>query len=434
MKEVIYKINNKTSKIGIIGLGYVGIPLASEFLKNGFKVLGFDTDEEKINSLKNGSSYINHISSDFLKEHMNINFDVSKDVSMIKNVDVIILCLPTPLDEKNNPNMEYVFGTIKSISPFLLKNQTLILESTTYPGTTSEEIYPMIEKLGFNVGKDFFLVYSPEREDPGNKDFKTNEIPKIVSGHTSNCLYVGSSIYEKIVNEIVQVSSTQTAELTKLLENIHRAVNIGLVNEMKIISDGLGIDIYEVIDAAATKPFGFTPYYPGPGIGGHCIPIDPFYLTWKAKQKGIETQFIELAGTINNQMPLRVADEALNLLKKNKLNQKKSKILILGLAYKKDVDDMRESPSIRIMEELERFVDKVDYSDPYIPNMPKTRRYSSSKQSIEVKKDNLRQYDLVIIATDHSEFNYSLIKESSSMILDTRGVYRSIDSDNIFRA
>jgi UDP-N-acetyl-D-glucosamine dehydrogenase len=434
MKEVIYKINNKTLKIGIIGLGYVGIPLASEFLKNGFKVSGFDTDEEKINSLKNGSSYINHISSDFLKEHMNINFDVSKDVSMIKNVDVIILCLPTPLDEKNNPNMEYVFGTIKSISPFLVKNQTLILESTTYPGTTSEEIYPMIEKLGFNVGKDFFLVYSPEREDPGNKDFKTNKIPKIVSGHTSNCLYVGSSIYEKIVNEVVQVSSTQTAELTKLLENIHRAVNIGLVNEMKIISDGLGIDIYEVIDAAATKPFGFTPYYPGPGIGGHCIPIDPFYLTWKAKQKGIETQFIELAGTINNQMPLRVADEALNLLKKNNLNQKKSKILILGLAYKKDVDDMRESPSIRIMEELERFVDKVDYSDPYIPNMPKTRRYSSSKQSIEVKKDNLRQYDLVIIATDHSEFNYSLIKESSSMILDTRGVYRSIDSDNIFRA
>tara|TARA_B100000989_G_scaffold151108_1_gene112696 strand:- start:33839 stop:35143 length:1305 start_codon:yes stop_codon:yes gene_type:complete len=434
MKEVIYKINNRTLKIGIIGLGYVGIPLASEFLENGFKVLGFDTDEEKINSLKKGISYISHISSDFLREHMNVNFDVSKDISMIKNVDVIILCLPTPLDKKNNPNMEFVFGTIKSISPFLVKNQTIILESTTYPGTTSEEIYPMIRKLGFNVGKDFFLVYSPEREDPGNKDFKTSEIPKIVSGHTSNCLKVGTSIYEKIVNEIVEVSSTQTAELTKLLENIHRAVNIGLVNEMKIISAGLGIDIYEVIDAASTKPFGFTPYYPGPGIGGHCIPIDPFYLTWKAKQKGIETQFIELAGFINNQMPLRVVEEALNLLKKNNLNQNKSKILILGLAYKKDVDDMRESPSIRIMEELERFVLKVDYSDPFIPNMPKTRRYKRPKQSIEVIKDNLREYDLVIIATDHSEFNYSLIKESSSMILDTRGVYRSIDANNIFRA
>mgnify|MGYP001164163837 CR=1 FL=1 len=434
MEKIVEKIDNKSLRVGIIGLGYVGIPLASEFLTNGFNVLGVDIDQEKINSLNNGQSYINHISSDFLKEHLNISFKVTSDLSLIRSVDVIILCLPTPLDEKNNPNMDYVFGTIESISPYLVKNQTLVLESTTYPGTTSEDIYPILKNLGFKVGEDFFLVYSPEREDPGNKDFKTNEIPKIVSGHTPQCLELGKLIYGNIVNRVVEVSSTQTAELTKLLENIHRAVNIGLVNEMKVISDGLGVDIYEVIDAAATKPFGFTPYYPGPGIGGHCIPIDPFYLTWKAKQKGIDTQFIELAGSINNQMPVRVVNEALRLLKSNNINEKESKILILGLAYKKDVDDMRESPSIRIMKELEERVKEVNYSDPFIPKMPKTRKYNRIKDSIELSKENLQSHDLVIIATDHSQFDYSLIKEFSSIVLDTRGVYRSLDSKNIFRA
>ena len=434
METIIEKINEKTLKIGVIGLGYVGIPLASEFLENGFNVLGVDIDEEKINSLNKGESYINHISSDFLKKHLNISFKVTSDLSLISSVDVIILCLPTPLDKMNNPNMDYVFGTIESISPYLVKNQTLVLESTTYPGTTSEDIYPILKNLGFQVGEDFFLVYSPEREDPGNKKYTTKEIPKIVSGHTSQCLKLGSLIYKNIVNQVVEVSSTQTAELTKLLENIHRAVNIGLVNEMKVISDGLDIDIYEVIDAAATKPFGFTPYYPGPGIGGHCIPIDPFYLTWKAKQKGIDTKFIELAGSINNQMPIRVVNEVITLLERHNLNIKESKILILGLAYKKDVDDMRESPSLTIMEELEEKVRVVNYSDPFIPKMPKTRKYNKSKESIEVSRKNLQDHDLIIIATDHSKFDYSLIKEYSSIVLDTRGVYRSIDSNNIFRA
>ena len=434
METIIEKINEKTLKIGVIGLGYVGIPLASEFLENGFNVLGVDIDEEKINSLNKGESYINHISSDFLKKHLNITFKVTSDLSLISSVDVIILCLPTPLDKMNNPNMDYVFGTIESISPYLVKNQTLVLESTTYPGTTSEDIYPILKNLGFQVGEDFFLVYSPEREDPGNKKYTTKEIPKIVSGHTSQCLKLGSLIYKNIVNQVVEVSSTQTAELTKLLENIHRAVNIGLVNEMKVISDGLNIDIYEVIDAAATKPFGFTPYYPGPGIGGHCIPIDPFYLTWKAKQKGIDTKFIELAGSINNQMPIRVVNEVITLLERHNLNIKESKILILGLAYKKDVDDMRESPSLTIMEELEEKVRVVNYSDPFIPKMPKTRKYNKSKESIEVSRKNLQDHDLIIIATDHSKFDYSLIKEYSSIVLDTRGVYRSIDSNNIFRA
>ena len=434
METIIEKINKKTLKIGVIGLGYVGIPLASEFLENGFNVLGVDIDEEKINSLNKGESYINHISSDFLKKHLNISFKVTSDLSLISSVDVIILCLPTPLDKMNNPNMDYVFGTIESISPYLVKNQTLVLESTTYPGTTSEDIYPILKNLGFQVGEDFFLVYSPEREDPGNKKYTTKEIPKIVSGHTSQCLKLGSLIYKNIVNQVVEVSSTQTAELTKLLENIHRAVNIGLVNEMKVISDGLDIDIYEVIDAAATKPFGFTPYYPGPGIGGHCIPIDPFYLTWKAKQKGIDTKFIELAGSINNQMPIRVVNEVITLLERHNLNIKESKILILGLAYKKDVDDMRESPSLTIMEELEEKVRVVNYSDPFIPKMPKTRKYNKSKESIEISRKNLQDHDLIIIATDHSKFDYSLIKEYSSIVLDTRGVYRSIDSNNIFRA
>ena len=434
METIIEKINKKTLKIGVIGLGYVGIPLASEFLENGFNVLGVDIDEEKINSLNKGESYINHISSDFLKKHLNISFKVTSDLSLISSVDVIILCLPTPLDKMNNPNMDYVFGTIESISPYLVKNQTLVLESTTYPGTTSEDIYPILKNLGFQVGEDFFLVYSPEREDPGNKKYTTKEIPKIVSGHTSQCLKLGSLIYKNIVNQVVEVSSTQTAELTKLLENIHRAVNIGLVNEMKVISDGLDIDIYEVIDAAATKPFGFTPYYPGPGIGGHCIPIDPFYLTWKAKQKGIDTKFIELAGSINNQMPIRVVNEVITLLERHNLNIKESKILILGLAYKKDVDDMRESPSLTIMEELEEKVRVVNYSDPFIPKMPKTRKYNKSKESIEISRKNLQDHDIIIIATDHSKFDYSLIKEYSSIVLDTRGVYRSIDSNNIFRA
>ena len=339
-------------------------------------------------------------------------------------MDAIILCLPTPLDKYRQPDLSYITGTLDEIKNYVRKGQLISLESTTYPGTTEEEITSRIYKKGFKPGKDFFIVYSPEREDPGNKKFDTSSIPKICGADTDNCLHLGKALYEEAINKVVAVSSTKVAEMTKLLENIHRAVNIGLVNEMKIVADKMNIDIFEVIDAASTKPFGFTAFYPGPGLGGHCIPIDPFYLTWKAREYNIHTRFIELAGEVNEQMPEYVCSKLLEGLNHQKKSIQGSKILILGIAYKKNVDDVRESPSIKIMEKIRNMGGKLYYSDPFCPKFPKMRDHFFELDSVKISEKNLLRFDAVILCTDHDSFNYTLIKKHSKLLVDTRGIFR----------
>ncbi|MBT4178450.1 MAG: nucleotide sugar dehydrogenase, partial [Candidatus Marinimicrobia bacterium] len=412
---------NKESTIGIIGLGYVGLPLAIRFGEESLKVIGFDIDEHKVNMLNEGKSYIKHINEGNISGMVKQGFIATTDFAKITDVDAILICVPTPLGVHNEPDLSYVKSTLDLVKSHLREEQLLILESTTYPGTTAEEIVPVIEALGFKVGENFYIGYSPEREDPGNKNFSTQTIPKVVSGHTKNCLEVTTALYDQIVDQTVPVSSTQVAEMTKILENIHRAVNIGLVNELKMVADKMNIDINEVIKAAATKPFGFTAYYPGPGLGGHCIPIDPFYLTWKAKEVGMNTRFIELAGEINTGMPnyvIQKVSESLNSIGKSIKN---SRILILGLAYKKNVDDLRESPSLELIDIL---IDKgalVDYCDPYFKSIPNTRKYQIELKSKVLNADVLQSMDLVLLATDHDDFDYDLIEKESSLIIDTRG-------------
>ena len=426
------KIDHEKVKIGIIGLGYVGLPLAMRFSQVGFKVFGFDIDQKKVTALKNGTSYIKHIDSSKIKSMISQGFIATSNFNKIKNVEVIIICVPTPLGEHNEPDLSYIKKTLKSIQPSLKKNQLLVLESTTYPGTTEEILVPFVEKTSqtntqisdknkFKIGKNFFIGYSPEREDPGNKEYTTKTIPKIVSGVTKNCLKYTKSIYDKIVDRTVPVSSTRVAEMTKILENIHRAVNIGLVNELKIVADKMKIDIYDVINAAATKPFGFTPYYPGPGLGGHCIPIDPFYLTWKAKELDINTRFIELAGEINTAMPSYVVQKAVEALNEDEKPIKNSNILVLGLSYKKNIDDLRESPSLKILELLIEKGAQVEFSDPYFENIPVTRKHEFKIQSVNLNPKTLRLFDLVILTTDHDQFDYDLIENFSNKIIDTRG-------------
>ena len=421
MNSLTQIIKSKEATIGIIGLGYVGLPLAIRFSEVGFKVIGFDIDEHKVNMLNDGKSYIKHISEDVISKMIDQGFLATMDFTTIKDVDAILICVPTPLGVHNEPDLSYVKSTLDLVKSHLREEQLLILESTTYPGTTAEEIVPVIEALGFKVGENFYIGYSPEREDPGNKNFSTQTIPKVVSGHTKNCLEVTTALYDQIVDQTVPVSSTQVAEMTKILENIHRAVNIGLVNELKMVADKMNIDINEVIKAAATKPFGFTAYYPGPGLGGHCIPIDPFYLTWKAKEVGMNTRFIELAGEINTSMPnyvIQKVSESLNSIGKSIKN---SRILILGLAYKKNVDDLRESPSLELIDIL---IDKgalVDYCDPYFKSIPNTRKYQIELKSKVLNADVLQSMDLVLLATDHDDFDYDLIEKESSLIIDTRG-------------
>jgi UDP-N-acetyl-D-glucosamine dehydrogenase len=430
--DLINSFESKNAKIGIIGLGYVGLPLAIRFSEEDFKVVGFDIDEEKVKLLNEGKSYIKHIKENNIASMANNSFFATIDFSEILNVDVIIICVPTPLGVHNEPDLSFIHGTLDNIKPHLRGNQLLILESTTYPGTTEEILVPFIESIPvsslithhsslFTIGENFFIGYSPEREDPGNKDFTTKTIPKVVSGVTENCLELTKILYDQIVDQTVPVSSPKVGEMTKIMENIHRAVNIGLVNELKMVADKMGIDIYEVINAAATKPFGFTPYYPGPGLGGHCIPIDPFYLTWKAKEVGMNTRFIELAGEINTQMPYYVVQkigEALNGVKKS---IKGSKILVLGLAYKKNVDDSRESPSFTIIELLLENGAKVQYSDPHLPTSPKTRKFDFDLKSVNLTPENIHSFDLVVLSTDHDEFDYELINEQSKLVVDTRG-------------
>ncbi len=346
------------------------------------------------------------------------------DFSRIAEVDTVILCVPTPLNKYREPDLSFVINTLESTLPYLRAGQIVSLESTTYPGTTEEELLPRIEGTGHKVGDDIFLVYSPEREDPGNPNFTTNTIPKVLGGHTAACLKVGEALYGQAIDKVVTVSSTRAAEMTKLLENIHRAVNIGLVNEMKVVADRMGIDIHEVIDAAATKPFGFTPYYPGPGLGGHCIPIDPFYLTWKAREYGLHTRFIELSGEVNAKMPAYVIEKLTNALNREGKSVKDSKILVLGIAYKKNVDDMRESPSVEIMEMLQYRGANIEYSDPHVPKFPKMRKYKFDLSSVALTPENLASYDAVVLATDHDKFDYELVKKHANLIIDARGKYR----------
>ena len=399
----------------------------------GYKVLGIDIDNLKVKTLNKGESYIKQISSNLIKQSIVKGFEATNDFSRASEVDALILCVPTPLNKHREPDLSFIISTINKVIPYIKKGQVISLESTTYPGTTEEELLPRIESTGLEVGKDFYLVYSPEREDPGNVKFTTKTIPKVVGGYTDNCLNVGKALYKSIINQVVPVSSLKIAEMTKLLENIHRSVNIGLVNEMKIVADRMGIDIYEVIAAASTKPFGFTAYYPGPGLGGHCIPIDPFYLTWKAKEYGVNTRFIELAGEVNTTMPYWVLGKITDALNEYNKSLKNSKVLILGIAYKKDVDDMRESPAVKLMELLEEKGAVIDYSDPYIPIFPKMEEVYFDLKSIELTPENIIRYDLLLLVTNHSKFDYALLKKHAKLIVDTRGVYLD-SSSNIVRA
>lgn len=426
MKEqILSRLQSGSAIIGVVGLGYVGLPLTLRYLEVGCHVIGFDTDPVKIDKLARRESYIKHIPPEKIKDALDGGrFEGTTDFSRAKDADALIICVPTPLNKYREPDLSFVLNTIESLLPYLRPGQLISLESTTYPGTTDEELLPRIESTGLKVGKNVFLVFSPEREDPGNSKFSTHTIPKVIGGVTPNCLEVGLAVYDKAIERMVPVSSTRVAEMAKLLENIHRSVNIGLVNELKVVADRMGINIFEVIDAAATKPFGFTPYYPGPGLGGHCIPIDPFYLTWKAREYGINTRFIELAGEVNTSMPDWVVSKVADALNSVERAVKGSKILVLGIAYKKNVDDMRESPSVVLIEKLLAYGACVDYSDPHIPVFPRLRKHYFPMKSVDITPEQLQKYDCILIATDHDSFDFEMIQEHAKLVVDTRGVYR----------
>lgn len=430
---LIEKLSSKNAIIGIVGLGYVGLPLMLRYTEVGYKVIGFDIDPTKTEKLNKGESYIEHIPSQMIANAVKNGFVATTDFSRCAEADALIICVPTPLNKYREPDLSFVTDTTDALIPYLRKGQIVSLESTTYPGTTEEELKPRLESNGLKVGQDIFLVYSPEREDPGNPNFHTRTIPKVCGGMTESCQQAGLALYGQVIDTVVPVSSAKVAEMTKLLENIHRAVNIGLVNEMKIVADRMGIDIHEVIRAAATKPFGFTAYYPGPGLGGHCIPIDPFYLTWKAREYGLHTRFIELAGEVNSSMPEWVVGKVSEGLNNHCKSIKSSNILVLGIAYKKNVDDMRESPSVAIMELLRDKGAQVAYSDPHVPVFPKMREHRFDLKSITITAETLQQYDCVIIATNHDRFDYAMLKHNVKLLIDTRGVY-SIPQNNIIRA
>ncbi len=413
-----------TERVGVIGLGYVGLPIVLEFCRKGFSVTGFDVDEKKIESLSRGESYIKHIDSGSIRQCGNL-FKPTSDFLALKDVDSIIICVPTPLNEYREPDLSFVFSTAKSISEHLRPGHLVVLESTTYPGTTDEDLKDILESRGLRAGVDFNLAFSPEREDPNNGRFSMSMIPKVVGGFTPACLKRASALYKNIVANVVPVSSTRVAESAKLLENIYRAVNIALVNELKVLFDRMGINIWEVISAASTKPFGFQPFYPGPGLGGHCIPVDPFYLTWKARKYDIPTKFIELAGEINTNMPYYVSQRVVEALNDNGKSIRGARVLVLGLAYKKDVDDVRESPSLKIIEILGSMGSEVDYNDPYIPAAPRTRKHGLNKDSVRLTRESLAGYDCVLVATDHSDYDPDFILHNSKLLVDTRNFIKN---------
>ena len=432
----LQKIKEKKAHIGIIGLGYVGLPLAIEFCKTGFQVTGLDIDQEKIDLLSQGESYIKHISGEKIK-HLNKEgkFKGSTNHTLIRHLDCILICVPTPLNKNREPDMSYVISTAQKIAPHIVKNQLIVLESTTFPGTTLEVLIPELEAgSGLKANKDFFVAYSPEREDPNNKKYSIATTPKVIGADDPKSLELADSIYSFIVNKTVLVSGTKVAEATKLTENVFRAVNIALVNELKVIYEKMGIDVWEVIEACSTKPFGFMPFYPGPGLGGHCIPIDPFYLTWKAREHGITTRFIELAGEINTLMPDYVIQKIIFALNREGKSLKNSRILLLGLAYKKNIDDTRESVTFKIMELLEEKEAVTDYNDPYIPQIKPTRKYKqfAGKKSVALKKIN--QYDCVVILTDHTSYDFKTIANESKVIVDTRNACGNIKSNKVIKA
>ncbi len=443
-EELLKKIKNKNAVIGIIGLGYVGLPLALAFAEKNFNVIGFDIDEKKIPHLNSGKSYIKHIASSRVEKQISSGkFKSTSDFSELKTCDVIIICVPTPLNNNREPDLSFIMNTTNTIVKYIKPGQLIVLESSTFPGTTEEILLPILGKnFSFNgnknngVGNLFFLAFSPEREDPGNDEFNTITIPKIVGGVTPVCLEIATELYKQVIVKVIQVSSPKTAEAAKLLENIYRSVNIALVNELKMVFDRMGIDIWEVIEAARTKPFGFHPFYPGPGLGGHCIPIDPFYLTWKAREYDLSTKFIELAGEINSFQPYYVCESVFQRLNEKGRTINGSRILILGAAYKKNIDDMRESPALKLIEILRSKGAIIDYSDPYVNKLPPTRKYNYDMNSIPINSSTLSNYDIVLLVTDHDSFNYDLIAQHSNLIIDTRNAFgsRGIKSENIYKA
>jgi len=421
MNEWEKKVEDKKLVVGVLGLGYVGLPLAREFASAGLKVVGFDVDDKKVKTLNSGRSIIKHVPNSQVRKMVKEGlFSATKNMARLRTVDAILICVPTPLTENREPDMQFVIGSSETIAKYLRPGQLVILESTTYPGTTKELMAPILESTGLKAGKDFHLAYSPEREDPGNKNFTTGTIPKVVGGLTKKCSEMACKLYGAAIVKTIPVSSLEAAEAAKILENVYRCVNIAMVNELKVVFDRMGIDVWEVIKAASTKPFGFKAFYPGPGLGGHCIPIDPFYLTWKARQYGMPTRFIELAGEINAGMPGYVVAKTMDALNEQKKSLKGSKVLVLGLAYKKDIDDLRESPSIELIELLREKGAKVDYNDPYIPKTHKQRKHNLKMTSKKLSAKMLAGYDAVLISTDHSDYDYGWIVKNAKLVVDAR--------------
>ncbi|HRX86617.1 MAG TPA: nucleotide sugar dehydrogenase [Phycisphaerae bacterium] len=420
-RQQIERINDRSFVVGIIGMGYVGLPLTRSFYDAGFKCVGFDVDERKIKMLNAGKSYIKHITSEFIaKARKEGRFRATSDFAELKKVDAIIICVPTPLTKMREPDMSYVQKTCEVAAKYLRKGHLVALESTTYPGTTRELMLPLLAAGGLKVERDFFLAFSPEREDPGRKTHTTTTIPKVVGGYGPKSLAVAKALYGAALETVVPVSSCEVAEAAKILENVYRCVNIALVNEMKVLFDRMNINVWEVIQAAATKPFGFQAFYPGPGLGGHCIPIDPFYLTWKAREYGMNTRFIELAGEINTDMPEYVVHKTAEALNTHKKPLNGSKVLVLGLAYKKDVDDLRESPSIEIIELLRERGAKVAYNDPFFKQTHKQREHDLRMKSTPLTPASVKGFDCVLIATDHSSYDYQWIVDHAQLVVDTR--------------
>ena len=430
LQEQISRFEKKQAVVGIIGLGYVGLPLAMQFTQAGFQTVGLDVDSAKIEKLRAGKSYIGHIPDEKITELIQGKMFVpTADYSEIQRLDAVSICVPTPLDEHMQPDLSYVKGTAEQIAPHIKRGQLIILESTTYPGTTEEIVLPILQAGGKKAGKDFYLVFSPEREDPGNKQYTTKTIPKVIGGLTSEGLEVAKSFYGQVFSNLVSVSNTQVAETTKLLENIFRSVNIALVNELKMLCDRMDIDIWEVIEAASTKPFGFMPFYPGPGLGGHCIPIDPFYLSWKAHEFDFHTRFIELAGDVNTSMPYYVVQKTLDALNQKGIAGKQAKVLVLGVAYKRDVDDCRESPALKVVSLLWKHLVEVCYNDPYVPEYPVVRKGNLGLSSVPLTDELLQSVDAVLILTDHSCFDYERIVEKAQLVIDTRNATRNVKTD-----
>jgi UDP-N-acetyl-D-glucosamine dehydrogenase len=427
------KIEQKKAVIGVVGLGYVGLPLLIEFANEDVKTIGFDIDQSKVDTLSKGKSYIKHIASSRIEEiRKKQHAEFTSDFARTAEADVLLLALPTPLDEHREPDLSYIINTGHTLKKYLRIGQLVVLESSTWPGTTSEVLAPILEESGLEEGKDFFVAFSPEREDPNNPKYTIRNIPKVVGADDAFARECAVVLYSLITTPVA-VSSTRVAESAKLLENIFRSVNIALVNEMKVILDRMGIDVWEVIEAASTKPFGYMPFYPGPGLGGHCIPIDPFYLTWKAREFEMPTRFIELAGEVNTNMPYWVVTKTMDVLNSHQKSVNGSKILILGVAYKKDIDDMRETPALRLIEILREKGAHLDYYDPYIPKLPATRKYQYDMSSIELSADTIKSYDAIIVVTDHTDVDYKLIQDHAQVIIDSRNVYGG-NGHNVIKA